>query len=345
MRLPRSLVRCRAPSGVAASCAALLLLAACGKPAAWGEENSLILIAADSLWEPLQDTTYAALEPTLFTVRDEKKFVVTHVDPASDQMEDLRIFKQVLVFATPDDPLLRKVAKRAGQEESLRVPSVFQATDVWARGQTVTAAVLDPREAAESWAVQLPAVLAMVESAFRERLRSRMFVTGPDTALARELSDSFGFSLVVPDVYRHVVRGDSLVVLRNDNPDPSQLIRSVLVTWREPPLERLDAEGAYAWREAVDDVEYNVPQGIDTARGSERRFVVDGHEILEATGVWSDEGGAVPAAGPFVDWLVQCPGRTYFLDAWLYAPNESKYEYLLQLREILDSFRCGAPVS
>jgi hypothetical protein len=31
-----------------------------------------------------------------------------------------------------------------------------------------------------------------------------------------------------------------------------------------------------------------------------------------------------------------------YLDAWLYSPNprRSKYEYMMQLEEILDSFTC-----
>ena len=40
--------------------------------------------------------------------------------------------------------------------------------------------------------------------------------------------------------------------------------------------------------------------------------------------------------------MLQCPGRTYFIDAYLYAPNEDKYEYMLQLQEILNSFDCTA---
>ena len=40
---------------------------------------------------------------------------------------------------------------------------------------------------------------------------------------------------------------------------------------------------------------------------------------------------------------VSCPeqDRTYLLDAWLYIPGRSKYEYVLQLETILDTFVCG----
>lgn len=326
---------------LAAAVGALAVVpSSCGKPQAWGEENSLILIADEALWAELEDATYAVLEPTIYTTREEKMFEVTHVASGSRELADLRVFRQVLVFATPDDPLIREAARAAGQEPPLPPGSTFQARDVWARGQVMTALVLDPADPAGSWRRQLPDVLALVDDTFRQRVRTKMFVTGPDTALARDLEARFGFSILVPQVYARVVRGDSIVIIRNDNPDPSQLIRSVLVAWSEP-LDSLTAGAAYGWREVVDKVHYNIPQRIDTARATRRHFAVDRHEALEVTGTWQDEGGAVPAGGPFIAWVVQCPDRSFFLDAWLYAPGVPKYEYMLQLREILASFRCA----
>lgn len=39
---------------------------------------------------------------------------------------------------------------------------------------------------------------------------------------------------------------------------------------------------------------------------------------------------------------MHCGAGWVFIDAWLYSPNprRSKYEYMLQLEQILDSFRC-----
>jgi hypothetical protein len=41
---------------------------------------------------------------------------------------------------------------------------------------------------------------------------------------------------------------------------------------------------------------------------------------------------------------VPCPAqdKTYFIDAWLFAPGKKKYEYMIQLQTILNSFRCGS---
>ena len=319
-------------------------LSACDNPQAWGEANSLIVIAPDSLWEQVADTTYAILEPTIFTTRDEKRYVVTQIDPTTEQAADLRVFRNVIVFGTADDPSLAAVAAAAGRTfESVPAPEVFQARDVWARGQIATGVLLRPTREVESWVSQLPAVLAMIDSSYRGRVRAKMFVTPPDTALAEDLGRRFGFSMLVPRVYDHIARGtetgDSLVILRNDNPDPSVLIRSILVQPRAP-VDSLTAEIALEWRAGIDSVHYNVAQGIRTDRSAVTRFRIDGRHALEVTGIWEDEEGNIPAAGPFLVWLVECPTRTMFIDAWLYAPNESKYEYLLQLREILGSLRC-----
>jgi hypothetical protein len=319
------------------------LIAACGKPTPFGEANSLIVVASDSLWAQVEESTYEALEQTFVTTRPEKKFVVTQVDPASPDFEKLRMWWQVIVFGTPDDPLVERVAQAAGLEGAVGAPSIVQAEDIWARGQIVTAVVLAAGRERESWLAQLPDLYELIDEGFRRYVSERMFVSGTDTVIADSLIRSYGFSLTVPVVYR-LSADHNLVILRNDNPDPSELIRSVLVAWR-PRVDSLTPELAYGWRAAVDSIYYTVPQDIDLSVGQVRRFRQNGHEALEATGTWADEpvgDDYYPAGGPFISWLVQCPDRTFFLDAWLYAPRRSKYMYVIQLREILSSFSCAS---
>ena len=99
---------------------------------------------------------------------------------------------------------------------------------------------------------------------------------------------------------------------------------------------------ALEWRSEIDETQYNVAQRIDDSNSNVISFRLEGRDALEVTGVWQDERGGFPAAGPFIVWLIDCPGRTYFIDAWLYAPEQPKYEYILQLQEILGSFRCAS---
>ncbi|MCG8467334.1 MAG: DUF4837 family protein [Gemmatimonadetes bacterium] len=319
-------------------------LTACSQPTAMGEANSLIVIAPDSLWQQVEQQTYDVLEPVIFTTRDEKQYVVTGIDPSAPAFNELRIFRNVLVFGTDQDSLVQRLAESAGVIlGGIQPGRVFQVADHWARGQTVTVALLRRQDEVNSWVAALPSVLNAVDESYRAYVLRRMFATPPDTALAADLGRRFGFSIDVPEVYDRIARGledgDSVFIARNDNPDPSQLIRSVLVAWR-PTVDSLTRELALEWRAALDDTQYNVAQGIDDTNSNVIAFDLNGSEALEVTGVWRDERGDFPAAGPFVVWLVNCPERTYFVDAYLYAPNEPKYEYMLQLQEILGSFRC-----
>lgn len=317
-------------------------LAGCGRPTAMGEANSLIVVADPGLWRQVEQDTYDALEPTLFTTREEKKFNVTHVAPDAPELEQLLLWRQVVVFATPDDPLLRRIADAAGRE-TLSPPEFFRIPNVWATGQAVTAVVLEPGREAASLRAMLPEIATVLDEEYRAWALERMFVSGVDSALAEALSDRLGFTLRVPKVYQHVFRDGGIVLIRNDNPDPSELIRSILVQ-RRPPMDSVTTFDFAAWRSDIDSVQYNVPQSFEIAPGSRHAIELDGASGIEVRGTWRDEA-AYPAGGLLIGRALRCPDATFFIDAWLYSPNprRSKWQFLMQLEEILDSFRCANP--
>jgi hypothetical protein len=215
-----------------------------------------------------------------------------------------------------------------------------QASNVWARGQLATAVVLQPGREAESWREHLPGLSEHLEQQFRDYVLRRMFVSGVDTATSEFLEAEFGFTLDVPRVYQRVDRGEGVVLIRNDNPDPSELIRSILIQ-RGEPVDSMAPSMVYVWRTSVDDTHYNVPQDFDVIAGTGRSFDLNGSEAVEARGTWKDRA-AYPAAGLFIGRAVRCGENVIFFDAWLYSPNprRSKYEYMMQLEEILNSFAC-----
>lgn len=321
---------------------ALLLLAACDKPPAFGETNSLIVVSDETLWQQVEAETYARLEPTVFTIREEKKFNVTHVDPGGSELDELLLWKQVLVFGLPGDPLIEAIA--AAADSAPAAGDVLQASDVWARGQLATAIVLESGNEAASWRAALPGLAARLDSQYRDYALGRMFASGEDTLLAQTLAVQFGVRLRAPQIYHGRVGEDGFIRLRNDNPRPSERIRSILierVATDSADAAPLGPEAVFAWREGIDGVVYNVPQSFDRSPVEPRIFDLGGAEAIEVRGIWQDEG-TFPAGGPFLARAVRCPDATWFFDAWLYSPNPraSKYEFLMQLEEILDSFRC-----
>ena len=66
----------------------LPVLASCGldrSNVAYGTPTSIIVIASDRVWDSLEDSLQTALEPLVFTVREEKAFLVIDKSVAREQ--------------------------------------------------------------------------------------------------------------------------------------------------------------------------------------------------------------------------------------------------------------------
>lgn len=322
-----------------------LALGACDKQGAWGDANSIVAVVPADLWAEVEDSVYSALEPRIWTVRDEKAFTVTYADPADPRSSDLRRFKQLLLIGPRGMPWIDEALAAANRgDREVTAPAVVQVNNVWARAQLVTV-VLTP-ESGQSAAVlsELPDLSALYDRQYRQWSINRMFVSGRDTALADTLAREAGFQLLVPQVY-YWDKQDSLYIFRNDNPDPSELIRQVSVTWMHPIPMGIEAEDLLAWRSDVVEKYYSYPQVNvwDSARA--QAFEHRGQEAYQIQAIWQNPpDSGWPAAGPFILRAVRCPEqeRLYLIDAWLYAPDREKYEYMIQLETILDSFECGS---
>lgn len=321
----------------------LLTTAACTEEqGAFGDASSIVAAVPTAAWTVAEDSVYSALEPTIYTVRDEKMFTVTHIDPEDGAAwDELRRFRQLLVVGPADAPWIAPVIDGVRRGEA--VDGVIQASDIWARGQTVTAVVVpEGQSVEEGLRGALGELRALYDQQYRQLAEARMFISGRDTALADTLRTTAGFSLLFPSVYTWASR-DSVYIFRNDNPDPSELIRQVAVTWASPIPEGMEGEDFLAWREELATNHYTDEQVNELENLQAGRFSYGGLDAYQIQAVWQSPPGAWPAGGPFVLRAVACPAqdRMYLLDAWLYAPGKEKYQYMIQLEKILDSFECG----
>ena len=131
--------RCRA--GLLVALMTLPVSACENLPLAMGDFNSIIVTADPELWEAVQGDLVPALEKTVFTVRDEKIFTVMQSAPGTEAWFKLRLFKQKLVIGTEADPWM--VAPLEQIDEPVSPPQIVRGEDVWARGQVITAVVLE----------------------------------------------------------------------------------------------------------------------------------------------------------------------------------------------------------
>jgi hypothetical protein len=312
----------------------LLWLSGCKAPQSFGDRHSIIVLADPALWAEVQSAVLETLEQRVFTTRPERKFRVTHVAPDDPEWASLRMWQQVVVIGTAEDELVRQIVN-----PNVAAPALVQTTDVWARTQTVTVLLLPAAAQPDAVRGLLPQLYGTLDTQYTDWVIERMYTSGVNDSLAAALEDH-GFTLQLPQVYIHTAL-DS--VFRFGNPyrqGDTDLLRSVLVTWMNG-ARSVTAEELRAWRQAAAGTEYDPPQDVldEGFRGS--TIDVDGRAGMEVRGVWQDRA-EFPAAGPFIARAIACPeqDRTYYIDAWLYAPGTDKYPYVRQLEIILDSFRC-----
>lgn len=328
---------------VVAACAPIAFMSACGeKGIGYGDPNSLIAVMSLDEWDGVADDVYDAFEQTITTVRDEKKFTVTYQEPYAEHWMNLRRFRQMMVIGSEADPWVQEIIDEA--REPIESTGVHQVYDVWAKGQTVNLVLLPEGWGPEDAYPHVAAVSEMLDEQYVGYARNRMYMSGVDSALADTLSLEAGFHLYFPVVYRWKEEG-GVYVFRNDNPDPSELIREIVVTWESPAPADISADELLEWRAQLVADHYSEPQDMVLDGLLESRSVVDGNSVLQLQAQWRNppERGW-PAGGPFITRAITCDSqdRTYLVDAWLYAPAKEKYEYMIQIETILSSFACGS---
>lgn len=321
-----------------------LMLAACGSrsSAAYGDANSIIFVAPDSIWEEAGATVQQILEPRILTVRDERTFDLTPVAPGDPDLQRLRLWRQVLVVGQAADPWVAAVLD--GTAAPATLPAIVERDNVWARGQRVTAVVLPPAGGAEELVSMLPELHQLLDQRFRAYAQARMFVSGRNDSLQAALRAESGFGLILPAVYTVRHPTPDTYLFRNDNMVGGELVRVIQVTWR-PGVEReLMKEQVLEWRDQVSERNYRPVQKRQPDLLETQALEGFGSAAFEARGAWEADLDGYPMAGPYITRAIVCPeqNRTYLLDAWLYAPARDKYEYMLQLETILNTFECGA---
>ncbi|MDH3206269.1 MAG: DUF4837 family protein [Gemmatimonadota bacterium] len=314
---------------------------ACGtKGLSYGDPNSVIVVMSADRWDEVSEDVYTALETTIFTVGEERAFTVTYQQPYDQYWPELRRFRQMLLVGTLADAWVQEVIDAS--RESITEPGLYQVREVWSIDQNVMLAVLPENGGSDALRELLPEIHGQLDRLYLNYARNRMYQSGVDSALADTLYTEAGFSLLLPEVYRWR-QLDSLYVFRNDNPDPSELIREIVVTWVSPSPAELSPEELLAWRARLVEEYYTEPQDVRTEDTFVETEPFLGHQAVRVQSQWQNPPERNwPAGGPFITYGVTCVNqdRTYFIDAWLYAPGKEKYEYMIQLETILGTFLC-----
>jgi hypothetical protein len=302
------------------------------------------------LRERVEPALRASLEREVETTRMEPVFEVTFTTP--EGIGEFRKWKRLLVVELGGDDavLLPELV-----DTPLEGPVSAVVHDKWARGQTIYVLAAPTAEATEELVrSRADSLYDVIHDEFVAHHVARMWASEPDSALAERLADELGFALLLPNVYRPAgasAPADSRVWY---NEDPR---RVVSLHWLPRPAE-LTADTVLAvrrdWGRRLfpgDSITGVLHAPADTASGPdslagpvpEIRAVetsLGGHPAIRLQGPWSSPSDV--GVGLFVTYGVICGDRLVLLDGNLYAPDRSKYPYVVQLDRIFETFRCGA---
>jgi len=331
-------------NGLIISVLSLLALSntACEPGLAWGDPQAIIVVAPQDWWPQLEDSVFKALSPTVWTVREDYTFRVAYRSP--DDTNNWWVFRELVLIGSSDDAWLAEALATLPPTVTPTAPGVYETEDVWARGQKVSIILVDPAQPVEAQvSSRIEEIHQMLLARFLQGARNRMFQSGRDSALVDTLAHTAGFSLLLPQVYHWGV-DDSVYVFRNDNPDPAELIRNFTVSWHTPDPGEISVDSLLDWRKSISEAYWTYPQTVTRDALRTGPLPSDNLRGMEIRGAWNNPPGSLwPAAGAFILRTVSCPhqNRLYLVDAWLYAPGKDKWEYMLQLETILNSFKCG----
>jgi hypothetical protein len=321
--------------------AAAFLLPACNNlPQGMGTQGGVIVIAPDSVWAVIGDSVLSALEPRIFTVRDERTFEVTQVSPFDAAWQDLRRFRQIVAVGGPQDGWVEPVLRRSRQDPGAQ--GVARAENVWARNQGVWAMVVPHGSTPDAYLPHVGTVAQSLDSIFRAGALQRMYLSRPDTTLRDSLLQHRGFGLLIPNVYHTLVRDQDVALFQSSTQVGGTLVRSVLIISAEG-LMPLSAEAVLDWRERAAAELYRPPHETLRQRTQSQTLTANDVPGVEVQGIWDGTDPGWPMSGPFMARMYHCPAqnRTFLVDTWVYAPGRAKYEYMIQLQTILNTFECG----
>lgn len=324
--------------GCAALALACALLSACGREAATGEADDIVVAAHPDLWGRIQSRLKAKLEPSRIA-RGRKDFKVVYQDPTKASWEAQRKARQLLLIGTPKDPWVQEALEHA--ESSPTPPAVVETGDVWSKPQQVTVLALPEGDARAAVTAKLDSLRARLEERYRSWVIGEMFAAGAQQALGDSLLEQHGFTLLAPKDYVPKQKGD-VFTFRKAN-DSAKVIRQVTVTWKSPVPPGLQGQALLEWRAQVEGANAGMQQAVNLGAVEATQTTHRGNVAYQLLGSWQNPSKG-PKGGPFIMRAIFCPtqDRVYLVDGWLWAPDQEQHRDLVELESILNSFRCGS---
>lgn len=345
----------------------VFVLASCGEggssssstlPTARGASGEVILVMDSALWQgelgdELRETFLKAM-PGL--PQAEPYFSVKYVDPFKLN-KVLRNAKNMLFVATLDNESVagKKMKSYFTQSSVERIeedPNLFQFSkkNQFARGQEVLFLFGQSDEALiENLQNNRKEIRHHFHEIEIERLQDKLYQTNEKRDLSRTLLQEQSFYLRVPYGYEKVPLEEGVedfVWVRNLGDEAD---RSVFVAYKDYTSEEaFTPENILNFREEIfseqnlsdDTAVFMTHQSWSSSPLVEFDTVnFNGKYAIEARGQWKLSNDS--RGGPFLSYTFvdEESGRLYYIEGFVYRPNEDKRDFIREIEAILKTFR------
>ncbi len=321
-------------------------------PAAFGQINSLVVIADSSTWKAGagDSVAYFFEAPYILLPQPEPIFDVRFIEPervvAEPVWGQLRNYVVLADLSDQNSPTTQMVLGDLTDEKIQQIRTEGFGTAVaknkWATGQQLIYVVGKDRSALLSGLSQAhPGIVKRLEEGEDERLRVTTYFQGTNRRLGDTIRDLVGASIDVPGGYTRVplesedvvwlrkeVQGASLNIMLTKSPYQNQAQLS-----KEGLKEIRDRIGKEYISSTTDNT-YMKINDTDLPLFTEA-IQLNGAFAIEGRGIWEIENDFL--AGPFVSYLLNdtLNNELVLVDGFVYAPGRKKRDLMEEVVQVI----------
>jgi len=323
---------------------------------AFGQANSIVVIADKNVWEgPIGDTFQYYFEGAYpILPQPEPLFDLKHFTPEDLRAEPIRKRKRTyVVLGDIDDEdsstgqLLRtdlgdQNVSRAAKEKSF---NTTMGKNRWAHGQTVVYLFgSNEQELTKNIKDKFPAIAKRINTADQQMIKENAYSRGVDNKLSNDIKEALGVEIDVPGDYVLAIHDENTIWLRSETDFLSSNIFLQKLPYKDK--SQFTQEGMKAIRDSIGrkyvstEIENTYMRTNDVDLPMLTKVItLNDNYAMEARGIWDIVNDYM--GGPFLSYLVHntSTNELLFIDGFVHAPGKKKRNYMQHLEEIFSTVK------
>jgi hypothetical protein len=297
--------------------ASILAVLSCVKVERYGKGDIRELILVEDRLGEEGRALEARFGRTYRVPQEEALFKIIHLKP--EQFETYRGYKNVLILASPASESRSLFVEAFGEKD----PGIYVGSNVFGPGDFVIGVFAPKEELLRSF---VDSEMNAIEDAVMGRLykfyEKKVYFSGRNKRLSKEIQEKYGFTLDLPEGYGIVREEENFVSFAKHFPD-----RFLFVYWEDNPRS-LEPGILMDLRDSLTRQYYD-DDYIERGLSVSEKDSFQGEDAVRVIGVWQNDEEIM--GGPFQFLAFNHKDRFWMVDMGVYAPDKvEKLEYVLR---------------